>query len=76
MQIGRKTVLRGRQGVEQQQRADLPSMAHAVSDHVHEHFLARHAARRAIRKREVDLLEQVVGLERRHILDVVPVARP
>jgi hypothetical protein len=54
MQIGRETIVRGCNGIEQHYRTDLSPVPYAVSDHVHEHFLARHAARGTVRKREAD----------------------
>ena len=49
-------------------------MTYAVGDHMHEHLLARHTARGAVRKREVDPFGQSAAIERRHIVDVFPVA--
>lgn len=58
MQISSESVLGWRNGIERHDCADLSAMTNAVGNHVHEHLLARHAARGAAREREVDLLGQ------------------
>src|SRR5579872_99675 len=75
VQIGRETVLRRRNGIEQHQRADLSAMTDAVSDHMHEHLLARHAAGGAVGEREIDLFRQMIAIQRRYIIDVLLIAR-
>jgi hypothetical protein len=42
---------------------------------MHEHLLARHATRSAVRKREVDLFGQLVAIKRRYVVDILPIAR-
>ena len=74
MQVSREAVLRQRRGIEEHDRADLPAVTNTVGDHVHQHLLARHAARRAVGELEVDLLRQLVAIERRHVVDILPVA--
>src|SRR5262245_16931994 len=59
MEVGRETVLRRRDGIQQHDGADLSPMTYAVRDHMHEHLLARHAARGAVSKREVDVLGEL-----------------
>jgi len=54
VKIGREDIFCRRDGIEQHYRADLTAVTHAVCDYMHEHFLTRHAARSAIRKREID----------------------
>jgi hypothetical protein len=53
-----------------------PSSKYAMSDHVHQHFLTRHSARGAVRKREVDLPNQVAAMKRRYVVDILPIAAP
>ena len=74
MQIGRETILRRPDGIEQHERADLSAVTGAMGYHVHEHFLSRHAARKAIRKREVYLFGQLNGIKLPHVVDIVPIA--
>ena len=73
MQVRRETILRWWSGIEQHDRADLSAMAYAVGDHMHEHLLARHAPRGAIREREVDPFRQLVAIELRHVIDILAV---
>jgi hypothetical protein len=74
VQIGRETILRRWNGIEQHDRADLSAMTDAVGDDMHEHLLAGHAARGAVREREVDSFRQLIAVERRHIIDILPIA--
>ena len=51
-------------------------MAGAVVDHMHEHFLAGHAARSAVGERKIDPFCQGVAIECRHVVDVLPIGFP
>src|ERR1700761_8312270 len=55
VQISSETVFGRWNGIEQHDCADLSAVACAVGNYVHKHFFARHATRRPIRKRKIDL---------------------
>src|SRR6202012_3935849 len=76
MQVRGKSILRGGNTIEQHECTDLSPMSHSMSDHMHEHFFTRHAARGAVCKCEVDLLSKPVAIQRRYEVEVFPIARP
>jgi hypothetical protein len=75
VQIGREPVRRRRDGIEQHDCTDLSPVTHAVGNHMHEHLLTRHATRCAVRKSEIDSVGQLVAVERRYVVDILPIAR-
>lgn len=60
--------------MEQHHCADLPAMACAVGNDMRKHFFAGHAAGFAVGEHEVDPFRQLVGIQRRPIVDIFLVA--
>jgi hypothetical protein len=70
MQIGRETILRRWNRIEQHDCADLSAMTYAVGDHMPS-ISSRDMARSAVRERKVDPFRQLVAIKCRHIVEIL-----